>query len=104
MSGGLYLRTGNDSEIFVIGGTYPKTGDSHSIKRSVDRGITWKALPEQELPNGAFLARHHASGYATGSGNQLQVYIFGGIINGKPSQEIWHGLLDTTGGIINNWE
>lgn len=104
MSGGLYLRTGNDSEIFVIGGTYPKTGDSNSIKRSVDRGITWKVLPEQELPNGAFLARHHASGYATGSGNQLQVYIFGGIINGKPSQEIWHGLLDTTGGIINNWE
>lgn len=104
MSGGLYLRTAKDSELFVIGGSYPKTGVSNLIKRSVDRGITWTALPEQELPTGAFLARHHASGFTTGSGDLLQVYIFGGVINGQPSQEIWHGLLDTTGGIINNWE
>lgn len=103
-SGGLYIRTDNDLEIFVIGGTYPESGHSNLIKRSVNRGIAWAELPEQELPTGAFLARHHASGYATGSDSNLQIYIFGGIINDQPSQEIWHGLLDTTGGIINNWE
>lgn len=104
MSGGLYIRTDNDLEIFVIGGTYPESGHSNLIKRSANRGITWSELPEQELPTGAFLARHHASGYATGSDSNLQIYIFGGIINNQPSQEIWHGFLDTTGGIINNWE
>lgn len=104
MSGGLFLRTEKDSEIFVIGGTYKDNSDSRLIKRSSDRGITWTVLPDLESPTGAFLARHHSSGFATGSGNMLEIHVFGGVITGKPTREIWHGLLDTTGGIINSWE
>lgn len=104
MSGGLFLRTGNDSEIFVIGGSYQGDGESKLIKRSTDRGITWTVLPDQVFRDGVYSGRHHASGFATGNGNQVEIHIFGGVILGHPSREIWHGLLDTTGGIINSWE
>lgn len=102
--GGLFLRTGLPNELFVVGGTYPDGKTTNTIMKSNDKGITWAKLPEQNLPDGAFVARHHASGVALGSNAALQIYIIGGIISGEPSQEIWHGFLDTTGGIINSYE
>lgn len=104
MSGGLFIPTVKDGELMVVGGNYPEQGDQNIIKRSDNRGVKWSTLPEQELPDGEFKARHNASGYSRGTGASLEIYILGGVINGVPSQEIWHGLLDTTGGIINSWE
>lgn len=103
-SGGLFLPTGKEAELFVIGGLYGEANQpSSEIKRSSDKGITWIALPNQTTVGGDLLPRYSASGIASGSDKALNIYLLGGIINGEPSQEIWHGHLDTTGGIINSF-
>lgn len=104
MKGGLFLRTANPSELFVVGGIYPDGKAYSTIMRSNDKGISWAKLPEQNIPDGTFSPRHHASGLAVGTGATLQLFILGGVIESTPSQEIWHSFLDTTGGIINSYE
>lgn len=103
-SGGLFLPTDKEAELFVIGGLYGAANQpSGEIKRSSDKGITWIALPNQTTVGGDLLPRYSASGIASGSDKALHIYLLGGIINGAASQEIWHGHLDTTGGIINSF-
>lgn len=103
-SGGLFLHTGKDTELFVVGGMYEDGKPSNTIKRSVDKGVTWTTLPNQTVAEGTFGPRHHASGVALGYDKSLQIFIFGGMIDNQPSKEIWLGHLDTTGGIINSFE
>lgn len=103
-TGGLYLHTDKETELFVVGGIYLVGEPTNTIKRSVDKGVTWSLLPKQTTIESDFAPRHNASGLALGYDRSLHIYIFGGIIDDKPSKEIWHGYLDTTGGIINSFE
>ena len=103
-SDGLFLQTDKEAELLLIGGRYGKENQpSGEIKRSSDKGVTWTVLPNQITKSGELLPRYSASGIAQGSDRSLNIYLLGGIINGAPSQEIWHGHLDTTGGIINSF-
>lgn len=104
MTGGLYLRDQNLADLYVLGGLYPDNKVSSTIKRSKNRGVTWAELSKEQTPNEEFAARYNASGFKIGSSNQIQFYILGGVINGTPSREIWHGWLDTTAGIINSFD
>lgn len=102
--GGLFLQTDKEAELLLIGGLYgEKDQPSGDIKRSSDKGITWTVLPNQTTVGGDLLPRYSASGIAHGSDKSLNIYLLGGIIEGVASQEIWHGHLDTTGGIINSF-
>lgn len=88
----------------MVGGIYLVGEPTNTIKRSVDKGVTWSLLPKQTTIESDFAPRHNASGLVLGYDRSLHIYIFGGIIDDKPSKEIWHGYLDTTGGIINSFE
>lgn len=104
MSGGLFFRDENIADLYVVGGIYPDGKASSTIKRSQDRGVTWSELSKEQAPGEEFAERYNASGFAVGSGSAMHFYILGGVIQGKPSREIWHGWLDTSQGIINGFE
>ena len=103
--GGLYLSDPDTpGRIILVGGIYDGKISS-AIKVSTDRGITWTELKEEQLPPITFLPRSGASGLLMRDGEGIQhVYIFGGEVSGAPSREVWHGFLDTKGGIINAYE
>lgn len=103
--GGLYLSDPyTPGRIFLVGGTYDGK-PSGKIKVSTDRGITWTELKEEQLPPAEFVARTNAAGLIMRDEKGIEhVYIIGGNISGKPSQEVWHGYLDTTGGVVNGYE
>lgn len=101
-TGGLYLRSPRSNKIYVVGGIYMDNKPSNLIKESADRGITWNELTKSQAPGEKFMDRVNASGIVL-EGNEAEFYIFGGVIDNKPSVEIWHGWLDVSAGIINSY-
>ncbi|MDO5035481.1 MAG: DUF6242 domain-containing protein [Porphyromonas sp.] len=103
--GGLFLNPFNNKDIYVVGGIYNGGEPSNRICKSDDRGNAWKELSKEQAPGETFRPRHGASGLI-GSyvGGMPQFYIFGGNIGGESSDEIWLGWLDTTGGILNDFD
>lgn len=110
--GGLFLESKNDpGRLMLIGGVYggdPKTKEnepSNKIKVSIDRGLTWTELKEDQMPPATFVPRYNASGFLVRDAKGIEhVYIMGGIVSGEASKEVWHGYLDTTGGVVNAYE
>lgn len=103
--GGLYLADPDTpGRLMLVGGTYAGKVSS-KIKVSNDRGITWTELTKEQLPPAAFLPRSMSSGFLMHDAKGIQhVYILGGVVDGKPSREVWHGYLDTSGGVVNAFE
>ena len=103
--GGLYLRDANkEGRIILIGGEYDGK-PSAAVKVSLDRGITWTELTEEQLPPAAFRPRTGAAGIMLRDAEGVDhVYVIGGLIGNLPSREVWHGYLDTAGGILNDFE
>lgn len=101
-TGGLYLRSPLTNKIYVVGGIYKDNKASNVIKVSADRGITWSELTKNQAPGEKFMNRINASGIVLEK-EQAEFYIFGGMIDNKPSTEIWHGWLDVSAGIINSY-
>lgn len=102
--GGLFLKRNANTSLMLIGGEYDGK-ISALIKVSDDRGITWKELSENQKPDKNFKARKNATGLIVLDNKGIQhVYILGGIVDNHPSKEIWHGYLDTTGGILNSYQ
>ena len=101
-TGGLFLLDPTDpNHLILIGGTYAD-GASAKIKVSNDRGLAWSELSQEQSPGTDFTARTMAAGILLEDANGTDhVYIFGGLIGGVPSSDVWHGYLDKTGGIIN---
>lgn len=104
-TGGLYLRRREGSQIMLVGGRY-KEGMSNKIKVSEDRGITWKVLEASQLPGDSFTPRAHIAGTVILDSKGIEhIYLLGGVRpDGTPTQEVWHGYLDTTGGILNSYQ
>ena len=103
--GGLYLADPDTpGRIILVGGVYDGTV-SRTIKVSTDRGITWTELTEEQLPPAAFLPRSGASGLLVTDAEGIEhLFVIGGNISGVPSGEVWHGFLDTKGGVVNAYE
>lgn len=100
--GGLFLRSPIDQGVFIIGGLYDGN-PSNVIKSSMDRGTTWSELIKNQAPGSTFDARINSSGMILDKEKDIEFYIFGGITSGTPSTEIWHGWLDRSAGIINDF-
>lgn len=100
--GGLYLRSPIDQGVYVVGGFYDNKA-SNAIKSSSDRGYTWSKLAVNQASGNTFTARVNSSGMILDNDKDVEFYILGGLVAGVPSLEIWHGWLDRSGGIINNY-
>lgn len=105
VSRGLFLNPYNNKGLFVVGGLNSQGETVNKILVSHNRGNTWQELTKELAPDKDFRGRYGASGIITEYvGGMPQFYIFGGNIDGAPTDEIWHGWLDTRGGIINSFE
>lgn len=102
VKGGLYLRSNKDQRVYVIGGMYADEKPTALFKLSTDRGVSWVELSKGQQPGENFEPRFAASGLLLHA-DLVEFYIFGGIVNGQPSREIWHGWLDRSAGIINDF-
>ena len=105
-TGGLFIQRREGQQIMLVGGLYSKEGISNNIKISEDRGITWKSLEKSQLPGKEFTPRINIAGTSVVDANNVEhIYLIGGVLSGdRSTQEVWHGYLDTTGGIINSFE
>lgn len=105
-TGGLFIQRREGQQIMLVGGQYSKEGISDKIKISEDRGISWKSLKKSQLPGKDFTPRVNIAGISVVDAKNIEhIYLIGGVLSGnRPTQEVWHGYLDTTGGIINSFE
>lgn len=104
-SGGLYLDPKNGRDLYLVGGRYGANLEPvATIKVSNNRGISWRELSKEQAPGSEFAPRYGAAGVVTLVNGSPSFLILGGMVNGVPSDEIWHGSLDMSGGIINSFD
>lgn len=105
VEGGLYVPTPDRKTLFRIGGVYAD-GRQTTILKSDDNGVTWTKMEAGNLPDKDFLPLSHAAGCYRVSPSGESLYIFGGKVGaeGRPSTQIWHGMIDRSAGIINAFD
>lgn len=105
VEGALYVPTPDRKTLFRIGGVYAD-GRQTTILKSDDNGVTWTKMEAGNLPDKDFLPLSHAGGCYRISPSGESLYIFGGKVGqeGRPSSQIWHGMIDRSAGIINSFD
>lgn len=101
-SGALYLN--NEGVLHLIGGVMSDGKPLPKMYRSTNRGVSWIELSKSEEPGSDFTPRHGLSGLLRKESGEETYYLFGGVVNGTPSTELWRGYLDKSGGIINAYD
>lgn len=101
LEGGLFLRSGDN--VYLVGGKYTD-GIRNAMYVSNNRGVDWVELTKEKEPGREFTPRYGASGMIRPDKSDEMIYIVGGIVEGKPSTEVWKGFRDRSGGILNSIE